>query len=89
MNGLVVRLMRPELHRNQRQHLNRPWMQVQLIRHSQPIQVGSNQAHQVSHLIQQSQVDQVDLNLEHQVSHSIQRSQVDQVGLNLEHQVSQ
>ena len=68
MNGLVVRLMRPELHRNQRQHLNRPWMQDHLIRHSQLTQVASNQEHRVSHSIQQSQVDQVDLNLEHQVS---------------------
>ena len=74
MNGLVVRLMRPELHRNQRQHLNRPWMQVQLIRHSQPIQVDLNQEHQVSQLIQPSQLIQVASNQEYQVSHSIQRT---------------
>ena len=47
--------------RNQRQHLNLQWMQVQLIRHSQLTQVDSNQEHQVSHSIQQSQVDQVGL----------------------------
>ena len=82
MNGLVVRLMRPELHRNQRQHLNRPWMQVQLIQHSQLIQVDSNQAHQVSQLIQRSQLIQVDSNQEHQASLSIRPSQVDQVGSN-------
>ena len=79
MNGLVVRLMRPELHRNQRQHLNRPWMQDHLIRHSQLTQVDSNQAHRASHLIRPSQLTQVDLNQEHQVSQLIRPSQLTQV----------
>ena len=60
--------MRPELLRNQRQHLNHPWMQVQLIQHSQLIQVGLSQEHQVSQLIRRSQLTQVGLSQAHRAS---------------------
>ena len=69
--------MRPELLRNQRQHLNHPWIQVHLTQHSQLTQVGLSQARQS---IQRSQLIQVGLSQAHQVNQLIRRSQLIQVG---------